>query len=187
MATCAEIIAAAYRKPNVSPIGEDPGPEEAAEALPILQSIYDEWVADGAFGPLTDVIAEANYEAAENERVTPGAYTITRPTTVEDEDTGEDRPPRDKAIIQVTGTSGTTHVYSAPRGEWVRISSLAMTDYAPFSERSRDGLASLLAVRLCENMGREPGPITQAAARRFAGLVLSNNDSARVPGQAEFY
>jgi len=187
MATCREVITSAYRKPNLRGRGEALEAAEADDGLTTLQSLYLEMVTLGAFGRLTDVIATENYTAGENERIRKGSYTVTLPATITDEETGEDRPPRDLALVVITGSTYEAHVFSAIEDAWQELTNLTLSDPAPLAERSFDGLVSLLAMRIAEENEKPVTPVLANAAQRFRGLITQQNDSARVTGQAEFY
>lgn len=183
MATCREIITSALRKPNLIAMGEAPAAEDAAEALTILQSLYDEMVALGSFGRLAEVIITADYEAGENERIyNNGAvtYSVTLPETIDDAAAENGvRPPRDCALVAVVGASPAAYIYTASRGAWDDMSGLGLSSYAPLSDRSRDGLAALLAVRVCEANGRSVPQVVANTASAFRRLVTQRNNSPR--------
>ena len=123
-----------------------------------------------------------------------GGYTITLPTEVEDDGTqGDDygepvstgnRPPRDLCLVEIVtaGEEPELHLYDAQRAEWVRLDGLVvnsvaarLSDEAPLSGRSADGLASMVAKKIAEDYGQTVSPETQATAIRFLSNLASVN------------
>lgn len=190
MATCREVIDRAYLKAKVRARGDTASAEETADAMISLQAIYDEMIGLSVFGRLTEVIIEAAYEAGENERIyntTGGALTVTLPQTVVDSFTGETRPPKDRAIVVVVEDPAEAYLYEAPLGSWVALTALVEATYAPLSVRSLDGLASVLAVRLMEENGVEPGPVLANSSNVFRSMIARRADSPRETTLAEFF
>lgn len=142
MATCSDIITYAMRLAKVLPSGDSPSSEEAADGLVALQSFYDQMVNDGMFGRLLDVYETQDYEAAEGERVlTPAGVTVTFPTTLEDDENGGDRRPRDLSIIEtIIDTTRTVKIWD--RTGWVDLLGLEAADTAPLSARGAFALAA---------------------------------------------
>lgn len=191
MATCNDIITRALRKLRVIGAGEDPTSDEAADGLTVLQSMYLGWVDNGVFGRLEPVITSVALTAEENQRIRKdAAVTVTIPTTIEDEDTGEDRAPRDLAIVDVvTASDGTRQVsvYDALKGSWVRLDGLALTDTAPLATRGEDGLACLLAVLLADEFGGNVGPITAKLGANFLAQLAAKPSREPSAGEATYY
>ena len=190
MATCRDVITLALKKARQVMPGEEPSADSAADALNTLQSIYDEAVGGGWFGSLTDVLTDEDYEAGENERVfntSDATLNITCPETVTDDFSGDERAPYDRSLVVIVGATPAAYLYSSPRGSWDPLDSLALDDFAPLSERSKDGLASLLAVRLGEEYGAEIGPATKGAAAVFTSMISHKRDSQRQPVQANYF
>ncbi|MDZ4321935.1 MAG: hypothetical protein U1A07_24410, partial [Phenylobacterium sp.] len=92
MATCNEIITGALVVLGKLRAGKVASGQDLADGLEALKGIYEDVVTSGSRGTLTNVIATEAYTAGENERVTDAGFTITKPATIEDEATGEDRP-----------------------------------------------------------------------------------------------
>ena len=188
MATCREVITLALKKARQVMPGEEPSADSADDALNTLQSIYDEAVGGGWFGALTDVLTDADYEAGENERVfntSDATLNITCPETVTD--CGDERAPYDRSLVVIVGATPAAYLYSSPRGSWDPLDSLSLDDFAPLSERSYDGLASLLAVRLGEEYGADIGPATKGAAAVFTSLISNKRDRQRQPVRATYF
>lgn len=187
MATCREVIRSALRKIGVIASGEEPSITEAQDALDSLQSMYLEAVNGGRFGKLIPVIATADYEAGENEIITSGGFTITLPDTIEDEWTGDDRPPKDLSIVMVTteGEEPEISVYDAYRGEWVALNGLALGDDAPLSGRGSDGLSATLAIRLADEYAATVSASVISQSASFIS-ALSNKRTSRET-EVEFY
>lgn len=190
MATCLDVITRAMTKGRIRGLGDDPSAEESTVGLETLQSFYDELISLGAFGRLTEVIVDSAYTAGENERIynTSGSpVVITLPETVDDTENGDTRPPRDRSLVVIAGDPTEAHLYSAPLGAWQQLTGLTLQSEAPLSERSFDGLASLLAVMLLEEYGK---PVTQVLANRaqaFRSLITSRLDSPRSVPDVDFY
>lgn len=190
MATCLQIITAAYRKARVRGRGDVLDAEEAADGLITLQSFYDELVSEGAFGRLTDVIISAAYEAQEQERVFNPAntYTVTKVTAVDDGDAeGGVRKPRDLALIVIVGTTTANWIFNSQTGAWVSLSALTDASTAPLSERGADGLACLFSAFIAEENGKVIGPVTGARGMAFRSRLTHRSSAARVPTQAEYF
>lgn len=189
--TCRNLIARAMRKLTVLGAGESPGASEATDALEVLQGLYDGWLTAGLFGAMTDVIKSADYTAKEFERVRKdAACTITIPTTIEDEYTGLDRPPRDLAVIQVlypATDARETHLYDATLGEWVRIEALTLDSVPPLYNRNRDGLASCLAEALADEYQTQVGALTIARAALFRSNLGLNLNNPVQPNQPDYF
>jgi hypothetical protein len=180
MTTIRETVRSALRKVGALTRGAEPSSSQARDGLEAFQSLLLEWVDNGKFGRLTNVIASADYEASEQERVVSGGFTITLPDTVVDDDTGETRPPKDLSLVVVVtaGAAPQVNLYDADRGEWVRLDTLEVADDAPLAGRGSDGLASCLAKRLAEEYGPPLGAQSEAAAAQFmSNLTHRRRDS----------
>lgn len=189
MATCAQTIKLAMRKLQLLAAGKNPSATEGADYLEVLQDLYLTWVEKGRFGVLAEVIADAAYEAGENERIVSNGYTITYPSTVIDPATNEARKPLDLSIVvKVTaGAEPVIKTYDAYRGEWVELTNLTMGGLAPLSGRGNDGLASCLAVQIADENG---SPIPEAVAvsqRAFLGRLSSRKATERQTVPVEYF
>jgi hypothetical protein len=189
MATCREIITAAARKVgDVSEGKPAPSAYTSAVMLDVLQGWYDQIVNTGLFGRLTDVYVSADYEAKEFERIRKDATaTITYPTVITDDPCSDPRVPYDLALVVVAGATPEHHLYDGQLGSWVRLDGLTLDTEAPLSRRSRDGLASALAVQVCEDAGIAPGAVLSGKAQRFATMLSLGDGSPRRPAPAEFF
>lgn len=188
MKTCREIATSALVKAHQTALGATPAPEEAEAALGALQSIYDEFVSGGAFGRLENVLIDAAYEAGENERITSdgGPFTVTLPTTVDDDVTGDPRSPRDYALVVKADTSA-AYLYSAPTAAWQTLTGLTLDSNAPLSERSADGLSCFLAARLAGDFNAEVSAHTIASAGRFLSLITMKADAPRTETATDYF
>jgi hypothetical protein len=189
--TVREVCTTALQKGKFVRLGGTPSHEEIEAARKALQSIYHEAIGRGWFGRLTDVslTTDAAYTAKEGERIfnnAPGDVdiTITLPETVEDECTGEDRPPKDYSLVVVVNDAERSFLYSARTGQWQDLTSLALTTEAPLADRSFDGLASYLATRLPYS---QIGPAEQLSAANFLSLISHKADRARAPTPIDAY
>lgn len=178
MATVLELIQGAAIELNARPMGAVLNAAESARGLVVLQSMYTEAVDKGVFGRVAEYLADADYEAEEQQRVYSAGFTITLPTTITGDD-GVDRRPLDLALIEVVNASTAPQrsAYDAMFGGWVRLDSLTLQSVAPFSERNRHGLECALALRLQGTFQKQAPPSTSAAARSL-GQILSQRYSA---------
>jgi hypothetical protein len=147
-ATCLDIITAALKLARVLPSGGVPSAAETEDGMDCLQSLYDEWVAGGMFGKLTDAYLTADAEAQEGHRyLLASGVTLTEPTTIAAADSvdGEERQPRDLAIYESLTSTGTRTVRLYDRTGWVDLLDLSTSDIAPLSSRGKIGLAACLA------------------------------------------
>jgi hypothetical protein len=164
-----ELITRALRSLRVLAAGEDPAAAESTDCMSVLQGFYVNLVTSGMFGPLTSVLVAEDYEAGENELISyDGATTveITLPTTVEDAITGDDRAPKDRAVVVVAGDEGQTWLYDRPYGAWVRLDALTLEGDAPLSSRYEQALIAMFAVQVAPEFGAEPSAILVDTARR---------------------
>lgn len=153
MTTMRTLLTSAIRKTRARPLGDDPAAEEMDAALEEAQALFLQLTNR----QLTDVLISANYEAGENERITDtsGTATVTYPASI---GSGSDeRPPRNGAIVEVSGASPTRKIYVSELGAWKTIGGLTLDDAHPFGETLTDDLAWMIAVRLC-------GPVFQKEA-----------------------
>lgn len=191
MVTCDRLITRALQKCHALDGGGTPEAVEASDALETFQSMVSEWFFGGKFGRWIEVREDAAYTAEEGESVgntTDSSIAITLPEEVED-DAEEDgtRRPRDLTPVRVVGDPPAFYLYNASYGAWVRCSALALSDNAPLSDRSVDGLAAALAVRLSEEYTLAPKPGAAAAAVRFNSLISHKLDRPRVETEATYY
>jgi hypothetical protein len=193
MPTCADIITQGLRLARVIASGENPKADEATDGMFALQSLFDEWVAGGVFGLMTDTYQTAAYTAKEQQIViTDGSPVITIPTTYDacGDTTGNpngQRAPLDLACIQVRDrTAGTvaTWLYD---GAWKQIDALALTDEAPLASRGQMGMAAAVAVRFVESFGKgKVTPLMLDSAGKFFAAFGNRRIAARAPETAYF-
>lgn len=202
MHTAREVINLALKKLGVLRAGGEASAADAADGLASLVSLYQEWVSQGTLGRVGSVIvtqpgtATAIPNIHVNETV--DGVTIDLPQTVDywfwdtysprrDYGWGLSVPlggtesigvPRDKAVVRITSTENetrATYIFDGTIQRWMRIDNLALTDEAPLSARSFDGLASVLAMRLTEYFGAElASPITLQSANRYKSALITN-------------
>ncbi len=185
MATCRDIITRSMRQLGILSIGREPKATEADYALGALQSLYDEWIASGLFGRLTDVYKDADYTAKEYERVTMAAGTLTIPETLET-DTGDYRAPYQYAvIIGIEADVVTPRIYVG--AGWVETPSLTLDDEAPLSTLSVDGLAACLSERVASPFGVQPDAFTVRAARLFRNSLSFKLGATQPPRTAVYF
>jgi hypothetical protein len=78
-------------------------------------------------------------------------------------------------VISIAGSPRQTRVYDAYLGSWIRIESLALTDTSPWSTQLGDGLTSMLAVRMAEELGSN----RDGSAIRVPDSVINAANEAR--------
>lgn len=159
MATCVEVITAAARRAGVIDRRRSIDSSDAGRLLELLEDQYLQWAAAGMFGRLTDVLVEDDYTAEEQERVvvnTASSVVVTMPATVDDDLTGDTRPPKSMAMIMVTSAYSDfqeTCVYDAGFGNWVKFENLTLGGYAPLSATNKTAVVAALAVKVCDEYG----------------------------------
>jgi hypothetical protein len=145
------LLTRAIRKTRARGLNDAPSANEMDAALEDAQAFFMTLTNR----ELTDVLITANYTAGEDERITDlaGSYTVTRPTEI----TADDRPPRNGAIIEVTGTSPTRHVYVSELKAWSQVNGLALTSEQPFGPSLDEAVTDMVALRICDTVfQREP-------------------------------
>ncbi len=147
----------------------------------VLQDLYSSWVANGIFGPLTQVYKTEDYTAKEGERVTTtGSPTITVPDVYTDNDVLDTpRTPYDLSVVQVADTvADTVNTYIYDRTQWVDIEGLVKTDNAPLEGFGVGGLGACLAFELGEFFGSSASPGLIRARNRFIGALRTTSGRA---------
>lgn len=202
MKTARDVINLSLKKIGVLRSGGEASASDAADALASLASLYEEWISQGSFGRVRDVVVNVAGEATAypsvhiNEMV--DGVTIDLPSVVpydywytwrpyRDYGWGLNVPlggddgnnvPRDKSVVRITSSENTTratYIYDGTIQRWMRIDNLTLTDEAPLSARGFDGLASVLAIRLTELFGSElAGPQTLRSANRYSVALVTN-------------
>jgi hypothetical protein len=154
MTTMRVILTRAIRMTRALPMGDTPEAEQMDAALEDAQSYYLYF----PIRKLTDVLITADYTAKENERITwtSGSPTVTIPTTITED--GSDRLPYNGAIVETTGTSGSTRkIYISELKTWMTLTGLALTSEQPFGPTHDGDVAAMIAARIA-------GPVFQRAA-----------------------
>lgn len=191
MTTMRVLLTRAIRKTRATALGDTPASEEMDAALEDAQAFFMTLTARD----LTDVLITANYTAGEDERITDvsGSYTVTYPTEIDDPcaDGGE-RPPRNGAIVEVTGTSPTRKIYVSELKSWKTVNGLALDDEQPFGPSLDDALSDMLAARFCDSVfQRDPSPVLvqlasqgrDAFGARFAQRITASADRGLLPSR----
>jgi len=194
MATCRDIIKAAFKRARITGDLDEVRPREMDRGLQVLQDVYMGLVGSGAFGRFNDVLVTADYEASEQDRIlvnTEDDISITYPQTVADDAAeGGYRPPRDGAAIMTTDVYSAdivVHIYDAAYAAWTLVEELALTSYAPLSQRYRAGLEARLAVRLAEEHGVAVTPELRRQEAQGILALVSRYDAPRRDLEATFY
>ena len=181
MATCQSIITSALRRLRIIDETEAPTAEHGVTGLEALQGLFDRYVNAAR---LEDYVATANYEAEENQRIRldGGAWTITYPETIDDED---GRDPYDLSVVVVAGATPTHKIYDAQLGAWVTVSGLTLNDECPLSTRNRSAIVGAL----CEQLSSEYGRPMDAALMHDAshGRQLLSRFGGRAYVDTKFY
>lgn len=202
MHTARDVINLALKKLGVLRAGGEASAADAADGLASLVSLYQEWISNGTFGRVNSIVASSPgvsmvYPNAHVNETVSGVM-INLPQVVEYDfwDTwmpcrdygwglsvplgGNDGfgPPRDKSVVRITSTENetrATYIFDGTIQRWMRIDNLGLTDEAPLSARSFDGLASVLAIRLTEYFGPElASPVTLQSANRYKSALVTN-------------
>lgn len=175
MPTCRDVIKYALWQSGIVPSGEDPEAHELELGMVALQSLYDEWLANGMFGRLVDRYEEGDVTAEEGQRIiAPAGVAVEIPDTVYDFAEGVDRAPRDLAAIE-TVINGVRSVKLFDRTGWVDLIGLEPSGEAPLASRGAYALAAALAVSggFLSVFDGDPKPTTVSLANRFLmGLSL---------------
>lgn len=140
------LLTRAIRKTRQKPLGDTPEAEEIDAALEDAQAFF----LTLTNRQLVDVLVSADYEAGEDERVNTGGLTldITLPTSI----SGEDRPPRAGAIVEIAGTDLTRYIYVPELASWTAIGGLDLNSVQPFGPSMDDALTDMLAARFCDSV-----------------------------------
>lgn len=181
MTTCRDIITLGMNLAAILPMGRTPKAKEAEFGMTILQSMYDQLVADQIFGALTEVYTDIDYTAKEYESIYSAGATITIPDTIEDSCTGKTRTPRDLACIVVESNSG-REVSVFNGNSWEVLNDLTLDSDAPLATRNKAGLAALFALYFVDAFGGALGQMTRRNALLFqGGLSAARKDAAPEP------
>ncbi len=182
MATCLEIISYAMRMNRIIGVGKTPKAAESAEGQIALQSLYDEWRTGGMFGELEDVYLDSSDTAEEGKRYfVPTGFTLTAPTSVYLDSSGNTRQPRDLAMYEALTQAGAQTAMLYDRTAWVSLMGFASGTTAPMSSRNAYGLAACLATSggFVAVFGKEPAPATVALARHFLRNIMTKTGSTQ--------
>lgn len=195
MATCREIITAAYRRAGI--LGRHvsaPSAQDAARGLEILQDWYEGLIGSGAFGRQCDVAVTADYSAREQDRITlssTDAITVTFPDTVTDTwftpccwltTSSGPRPCRDGSIITIGDLFSTTrfaYVYDGAYAAWTPFHGLTLDSWAPLSVRYAKGIKANLAALLADEVGIPITPLLALEAKSGVAAMLLRFDGPR--------
>lgn len=203
MASARDTINGALRKCGVLAAGREPRQADQQDALATLRGLYLQWINNGTFGRLREVVpVSATYTASPNERVfrkNASVVTITLPETVSgvwawdccrcflsyDEEPDyptrwNASPPPDLSVVVVHDAfTGVTveFLYDGFVKKWMNLTSLALDEEAPLSRRDPKGLEAALATQLVDEFGGTLGEMTTRQAGVFQS-TLSQRFSA---------
>lgn len=191
MASCLDIVTFAMRSLGLLSSGEAPSSQEGDDGLAALQSFYDELVAQGMFGRLTDSYLTANDTAQEGYRyLLAVGVVLTEPTTIPAIDTvdGIVRQPRDLSLYESLTSAGVRSVRLYDRTTWVNLIGLALSDTAPLSSRGAMGLAAAVACSggFSSMFGATPDAPLLARSQRFLSGLSHKLGSTRDRLAAEY-
>jgi hypothetical protein len=217
MATVGDTINGALRKIGVLAAGRQPRAADQADTLATLQGMYRQWINNGTFGRLRDVVPITSITAAPNTRIYRNSYdvvTISLPELVSgcsqvwnclrwgwDEGIYPTEPspysqianattPRDASVVVISDapTKVTSEfMYDGQRKEWISVYDLALTDEAPFSHRDPKGLESVLALQIVDEFAGQVGQMTTAMATQFMAALANRSSSPRVEVAGEYF
>lgn len=171
-----------------------PGDDFAEVFLPILQSIFLEFISQRAFTQLSATRQSEAYTAVENVRIfntEDAQIAITLPEEIStlyeiwSEDETMVRPPNNHVVVAIAGATPAVYLYEAEIGGWSRLTSLGENDYCPLSDFNPDGLASFLAVRAVE-FGGQVDPNTVAVSKVFRSSLVNTFNRAVDTDQPRF-
>ena len=193
------------RRIGVLAAGELPRDIEVGDALATLSGIYARLISEGAFGEIQSVNMAGEIIACENQRILLADTTsvVSLPETVVDYYGCTDpyltgclsisngtRAVRDGAVViignHVTNTIQ-TFIRDAQANIWQEIDNLDLTAEAPMSRRDPNGLASYLALELCDEYGQSPSQITVTNAARWQMTLTHNWSQASPPTRGVYF
>jgi hypothetical protein len=170
MSTMLAIITRAIRMTRARALGDDPSGEEADAALEDAQAMF----LTTPTRRLVDVLITEDYEAGENERIsyTSGAWTVTYPTTIEDDD-GTTRLPQNGAIVEVSAAAGSTRkIYISELKTWMTLTGLTLASEQPFGPTHDLDVAAMIAARIAGSVvQRSPPDEVLALANQGRGNI----------------
>lgn len=203
MSSNKQIIDGALRRLGVlGGHGQSAQPDDYANALQTLASLFKSLISRGAFGRLKDVIPPfsaglTEYQAGENERVyrnSTDAGQIVSLTDIITDRCGNPRPVHDLAVVSIQDRqSGNSvdYIFDGGRKQWFALDDLANADSSdatalagllaqecPLSNRDAAGLSSYLALHIADDFGSQLPPATQKIAQNFI-QGLTHNYSGR--------
>ena len=173
MTTCRDIITQALYRAKVTAVGDEPEAEVADSGMFMLQDLYDSYFASGHFGGLNDVYASADYTALENDRIVSNGYTITRPTSFEED--GALRTIKDLTPLQVDSAR---YIWE---GDWTALDGLTLNSIAPLASKGAGGLSCFLTMRWAGTFGGELAADVVRRGRQFNSIILGANNTAAEP------
>jgi hypothetical protein len=215
MATVGETINGALRKIGVLAAGRQPRAADQADTLATLVGMYRQWINNGTFGRLHDVIPLQSFTAQPNTHVYRNSLAVTTISLPElvvgcpqiwcceswrwfdgiypNEPSPYGRvstTPRDASVIVISDgpTKATAEfLYDGHRKEWCSVHNLTLTDEAPFSQRDAKGLESVLALQIVDEFAGQIGQMTTGMATQFMSALANRQASRRVEVAGEYF
>ena len=172
MSTIREVLTRAIRMTRAIALVDTPSAAEMDAALEDLQSLFLTF----PIRKLTPVLITADYTAKENERITytSGSWTVTYPTTITDN--GTDRTPYNGALVEVSGTSGSTRkIYIAELKTWMTLTGKALADENPFGPTHDMNVAAMMAARIAGTVFQREAPGDVMALASMARSTIRND------------
>jgi hypothetical protein len=217
MATVSDTINGALRKIGVLAAGRSPRAADQADTLATLRGMYRQWINNGTFGRLRDVIPLQDFVAYPNSRVYrdsaplrrsrcpnlsratrrsgtaiggAGTKASIRPRLRPSSGVTSATTPRDASVVVLNDAvtrSTVDFIYDGHTKEWRSIYDLALTDEAPFSFRDPKGLECVLALQIVDEFAGQVGQMTTAMATQFMASLASRQSSPRVEVAGEYF
>jgi hypothetical protein len=194
MASVRDTVSGALRKCGVLGAGREPRLADQQDAFSSLQGLYRQWINNGTFGRLHDVIPLSDYTARPGQRVfrnNAAVTQITLPETLartwwdccacelhydtelyQSSTMWDAQTPMDCGVVVISDAfTGQTvdFVYDGHIKKWTALHNLTLDSEAPLSWRDPKGLEAALATQIADEYGRELGPLTM----RMAGIYQS--------------
>lgn len=155
--TASEAITRALKRASIVAAGESPSAVELADGLDALNEMLDGWSADGL--ATADVTLAATVTSGDDEITD---LESTSDLAVGMHVTGSGIPASTKIESIDSPTQITLDQNATASGTSVSLSFTAL----PFDAEHTGGIIAMLAVRLCEDYGKAPGPVLLRDADR---------------------
>lgn len=189
MSTPLDIVRRALRAMGVLKSGREPSGADLNDGIEKLQSVVLQFPGLLHNAAWCDVAVASAYTAKVGNRcAVSGAGAVTLPTTVTDCLTGQSRPPRDMARVQILGDvdNAGIWVFSATKNAWGRIDNITVdtaNEEFAFGPEDDEGIAAILAVNWVDEYGAEVSARTVALAQIATASLRSRFKKATTEGR----